>query len=193
MYALNHVLLHIFGLLLDLLATRRLSEQQKDLEILLLRHQLRILQRTLPNSRPPRVSVWEKGILALFAVQFRRCSERTGRTLGRGYPAVQTCSNLTPSYGGTENWSGANGPSHATNGLAGRLSEASWNSSSCGWPKRTPGGVIARYRANCSNSDTRSAAPASGTCSSTITSLLLHSVRSKAAIGAHSWGTTQAK
>jgi len=41
-------------LLLDLLATRRLSDQQKDLEILLLRHHLRILQRKFPRS--PRIA-----------------------------------------------------------------------------------------------------------------------------------------
>ena len=81
MHAHLYSILQMFGLLLDLLATRRLSDGQKDLEILLLRHQIRILQRKLPNSRPPRVSIWEKGILAVLAAQFRRCSERTGRTL----------------------------------------------------------------------------------------------------------------
>ncbi len=81
MYALIHVLLHLFGLHLDLLATSRLADQQKDLEILLLRQQLRILRRKLPDSRPPRVSGWEKGILAVLAVQFRRCSQGTGRKL----------------------------------------------------------------------------------------------------------------
>lgn len=81
MYAFTRMVLHVLRLLLDLLATRRLSDDQKDLEILLLRHQLRILQRKLPSSRPSRISVWEKGILAILAVQFRRCSERTGRTL----------------------------------------------------------------------------------------------------------------
>src|SRR5947209_6998281 len=81
MHACVYLVLHVFRLLLDLLFTRRLSDQQKDLEILLLRHQLRILQRKLPNSRPPRVSIWEKGILAVLAAQFRRCSEPTGRTL----------------------------------------------------------------------------------------------------------------
>ncbi len=89
MYALIHVLLHIFGLLLDLLATRGLADQQKDLEMLLLRQQLRILQRKLPDSRPPCVSKSEKSILAVLAVQFRRCSEGTGRKLGEALLAVQ--------------------------------------------------------------------------------------------------------
>ena len=74
-----YLVLHVFRLLLDLLATRHLSDQHKDIEILLLRHQLRILQRKLPSSRAPRISVWEKGILALLAAQLRICSERTGR------------------------------------------------------------------------------------------------------------------
>jgi putative transposase len=79
MYTYVYVHEHIFRLLLDLLVTSHLSERQKDIEILLLRQQLRILQRKLPRS--PRVSRWEKGILAVLAVQFRRYSERTGRRL----------------------------------------------------------------------------------------------------------------
>src|SRR4051812_44569960 len=74
-----YLVLHIFRLLLDLLATRRLSDRQKHLEILLLRHQLRIVQRRLSQS--PRASHWEKGILAALAVQFRRYCEGTGRRL----------------------------------------------------------------------------------------------------------------
>lgn len=79
MYTLIHALPYIFRLLLDLLVSQHLSDHQKDLEILLLRQQLRIAQRRL--SRAPRISVWEKGILALLAVQFSRCSEGTGKRL----------------------------------------------------------------------------------------------------------------
>lgn len=81
LYAFTRLVLHIFWLLLDMLTTRRLSDDQKDLEILLLRHQLRILQRKLPGSQAPRVSQWEKGILAVLAVQFRKYSEGTGHRL----------------------------------------------------------------------------------------------------------------
>ncbi len=42
------------SLLLDLIWLRHRSDYDKDIEILLLRHQLRILQRTHP--RPPRTS-----------------------------------------------------------------------------------------------------------------------------------------
>jgi putative transposase len=81
MRAYFYLVLYIFRLLVDRLLTSRMSDQQKDLEIILLRHQLRILQRKLPNSRPPRISPLEKGFLAVLAAQFRRCSGRTGRRL----------------------------------------------------------------------------------------------------------------
>ncbi len=48
------VLAHILSLLVDLLTGGRRTEQAKDLEILVLRQQLRILQRT--QTRPPRVT-----------------------------------------------------------------------------------------------------------------------------------------
>jgi len=56
-YAYVQLVLHLFRLLLDLLATRSLSDHQNDLEILLLRHQLRILQRVVlqqSTNRPIR-------------------------------------------------------------------------------------------------------------------------------------------
>jgi hypothetical protein len=59
------VLTHILSFLLDLTVTARMSEHQKDLELLLLRQQLRILQRT--RKRPPRISRGEKLTLALLA------------------------------------------------------------------------------------------------------------------------------
>lgn len=50
-----YVLMQLFRVLLDLLATRRLSDRQKDLEILLLRHQLQILGAQTPQlSGTPR-------------------------------------------------------------------------------------------------------------------------------------------
>ncbi len=47
-----------FSLLLDLMWVGRRGEHDKAVEILLLRQQLRILQRKQP--RPPRISRWEK-------------------------------------------------------------------------------------------------------------------------------------
>jgi putative transposase len=59
------VLAHLFSALLDFLSLLVRSEREKDLEILLLRQQLRILQRT--HSRPPRLSWWEKVPLTVLA------------------------------------------------------------------------------------------------------------------------------
>lgn len=71
--------MHIFRLFLDLLASKGLSDQQKDLEILLLRHQLRILERKLP--RAPRMSQWEKPVLAVLAARFAALTKGTGKRL----------------------------------------------------------------------------------------------------------------
>jgi putative transposase len=68
------VFAQLISLLLDLFAIRCRSDRQKDLEILLLRRQLRILPRHHPTA--PRVSPWEKLGLAVLAARF------TG--LGRG-------------------------------------------------------------------------------------------------------------
>jgi putative transposase len=81
MHTYVHLALHIFRLLLDLLSTRRLTEQQKDLEILLLRQQLRILQRKLPNSRSPRISMGDKSVLAILAVRFTALTKGTAHRL----------------------------------------------------------------------------------------------------------------
>ena len=74
---------HIFSLLLDLIAVMQCSEHEKDLEILLLRQQLRILQRKHPH--PPRLSPYEKLGLAVLAARLTAFG-RTGRN--RLVPAV---------------------------------------------------------------------------------------------------------
>src|SRR5437868_8301243 len=58
----------LISLLLDLFATSRRSDPQKDLEILVLRQQLRILQRHNPVT--PRLSCGEKLGLAVLAARF---------------------------------------------------------------------------------------------------------------------------
>ncbi len=62
---LYFLLAQIVSLLFDLFAIARRSQHDKDLEILLLRQQLRILQRHHPQ--PLRVSRWEKFALAVLA------------------------------------------------------------------------------------------------------------------------------
>ena len=63
------VLAQMLALLLDLAASMRQSDQAKDIEILLLRQQLRILQRRLPQPVCP--SRWEKLALAVLTAKLR--------------------------------------------------------------------------------------------------------------------------
>jgi transposase InsO family protein len=55
----------MLALLLDLVAARRHQDRAKDLEIALLRQQLRLLQRE--QRQPPRLSRWDRLVLALLA------------------------------------------------------------------------------------------------------------------------------
>jgi hypothetical protein len=62
------LILFVWGFVLDLAAVSRLAEDEKDLEILLLRQQLRIVERKQP--RGPRIPRWQKVPLAALG-----CSE----------------------------------------------------------------------------------------------------------------------
>jgi transposase InsO family protein len=59
------LLAQAFSLLLNLIWLGRRGDQDKEIEILLLRQQLRILQRTQP--RPPHISRWQKLTLLVLA------------------------------------------------------------------------------------------------------------------------------
>jgi putative transposase len=61
------LLTYILAFLLDLIGTVSRSDPEKDLEILFLRQQLRILRRKHPH--PPRLSRWEKLGLAVLAAK----------------------------------------------------------------------------------------------------------------------------
>lgn len=74
-------LAQILAFLVDLIMLGRRSERAKDLEILALRHQLRILQRTA--THPPRPTRWEKPTLAIRAVKLKAAAQTTGRSWGR--------------------------------------------------------------------------------------------------------------
>jgi hypothetical protein len=65
----------LVALLLDLITVRRQAEGAKDLEIVVLRHQLRVLERRRPRSR---LSRWEQLTLALLVTKLRRLT-RDGR------------------------------------------------------------------------------------------------------------------
>src|SRR5947199_232451 len=61
------VLLHLGAFLVDLLTVAGRADRDKDLEILVLRHQLRLLQRQRP--RPPRLSRREQLTLAVLTAK----------------------------------------------------------------------------------------------------------------------------
>jgi putative transposase len=67
-------LAHLFALVLDLLALVRRSAPAKDLEILALRQQLHILQRTQPHARPTR---GEKLLLAVIVSKLKHVATKT--------------------------------------------------------------------------------------------------------------------
>ncbi len=117
-----YLVMHVFSLLLDVLATSRLSDRQKDIEILLLRQQLRILQRKV--SRSPSIPIWEKGILAILAVQLRRYSEGTGHRLDEALLLFKP-DTVLDNCGGTANWPGVSGPFDETEGAADHLLQPS--------------------------------------------------------------------
>jgi hypothetical protein len=64
------VCLRLLAFLVDLLTVGRRTDRDKDLEIVLLRHQLRLLQRAHPQ--PPRLSRWEKLTLAVLTARLAR-------------------------------------------------------------------------------------------------------------------------
>ncbi len=74
------ILGYLFTTLLDWISIGRLSSREKDLEILLLRQQLTILQHRLYKSiRPERV---EKLTLAILAAKLKNITQRPTTQLG---------------------------------------------------------------------------------------------------------------
>ena len=69
------VVMHLFSTLLDLNRISRLSEHDKDLEILLLRQQLGIAERKL--HKPVRASRAERLTLAAVTIKLKSSSNRT--------------------------------------------------------------------------------------------------------------------
>ena len=63
------VVAQLFWLGLDVLSVLRQSEREKAVEVLLLRQQLRLLERK--QGRPPRISRWEKLTLAVLAARLK--------------------------------------------------------------------------------------------------------------------------
>ncbi|WP_119071359.1 hypothetical protein [Aggregatilinea lenta] len=61
---------------MDVLAVTRLSDDEKELELLLLRQQLRIVERK--QKRGPQIPRWQKVPLAMLAVRLKKRA-RNGR------------------------------------------------------------------------------------------------------------------
>ena len=75
------VVAHVVSFLVDLMdVARPRDERHKDLEILLLRHQVRLLRRRQPEA-PRRLSRWEQLILAVLAVKATHLANGPGRRL----------------------------------------------------------------------------------------------------------------
>ena len=79
------VLSQIVALLFDLFAVVRRTDQQKDLEILILRQQLRILQRHQPKTL--RLSQWEQMGLAALVARFMSFGRGSKTKLNQTGPA----------------------------------------------------------------------------------------------------------
>ena len=73
------ILKHIFSTILAIVNVRRLSDQEKDLEILVLRQQLSILQRKL--NHPIKPSKIEKLTLAVLTTRFKQTTCQTANQL----------------------------------------------------------------------------------------------------------------
>ncbi len=76
-----YLLAHTFSLLFDLVRLGRQADRDKDIEILLLRQQLRILQRKQPQ--PPRISRWEKLTLLVLAGKLMALTTSARARLGQ--------------------------------------------------------------------------------------------------------------
>jgi putative transposase len=75
------VLTHLVAFLVDLLSVRRRPDRDKDLQILLLQHQVRLLQRQRPQ--PPCLTRWERLTLAVLAAKLAHVTAGPRSTLER--------------------------------------------------------------------------------------------------------------
>ena len=73
------ILKHIFSTILSIINTTRLSNEEKDLEILILRQQLSILQRK--HNSPIKPNRVEKITLAVLTARLKRITHRSSNQL----------------------------------------------------------------------------------------------------------------
>jgi hypothetical protein len=73
------IVLFIWEFVLDVTAVSRLTEDEKDLEILLLRQQLRIVERK--QERGPQIPRWQKVPLAVVAFRLKQKASHSRQAL----------------------------------------------------------------------------------------------------------------
>ena len=73
------ILAQLFSILVALVSLSRLSEREKDLEILLLRQQISILLRN--RDQPVRATQVEKLTLAVFTARLKKLTDRSASHL----------------------------------------------------------------------------------------------------------------
>ena len=100
-------LAHLLALLLDLSTARRQPASAKDLEIAVLRHQLRVALRRQPR---PRLTRWEQLTLALLVAKLRHLPVSPAST----GPGASSWSRPRRCCAGTAPWCAGNGPSDDT-------------------------------------------------------------------------------
>jgi len=81
------ILTHLAGFVVDLAVGARRTEDAKDLEIALLRHQVRLLLRR--SSRPPRLSRWEKLTIAVLVAKLGHAAAGSRGLLARAVLLVR--------------------------------------------------------------------------------------------------------
>jgi transposase InsO family protein len=74
-----HIVLFIWNFVLDVVAVSRLTDGEKDLEILLLRQQLRIVERK--QERGPQIARWQKVPLVALAIRLKQQAHHSRQAL----------------------------------------------------------------------------------------------------------------
>ena len=82
------VMLFVWQFVLDLVAVTRMTDDEKDIEIMLLRQQLRIVERK--QERGPQIPRWQKVPLAALAVRVNDKASNAREALADSVGLFQT-------------------------------------------------------------------------------------------------------
>jgi hypothetical protein len=137
-------LMQVFSILLEWLSLGRQTAQEKDLEILLLRRQLAIVERRV--NKPLRVSRVEKLSLVVLTSKLKSTTKLLSNDV-----MSSVFFNRKQSSNGTGSWSGANGLIVVRTTAGDREQTENWNIWSSGWPEKTVTGAMVASKANVAN------------------------------------------